>query len=173
MTILNLKAKSTALLLAAIGILPLVLTTGNSFAAPPADNDPACVDSQGRPLAINNAQVSQWKKTTKNQFLARAHVSGSITKLYPDHSGHAHFEIQMDQAGGDTLEVIYNLSFGAVSPQVGQAVEACGDYITSNAPAGGYPVSPDGAIIHWVHPNPQGKGHPSGFLEINDQLVGS
>ena len=38
-------------------------------------------------------------------------------------------------------------------------------HITSTAQSGPYPASPDGAILHWVHMNPQSKGHPPGLLD--------
>ena len=52
------------------------------------------------------------------------------------------------------------------------SIEACGDYITSTAQSGPYPPSPDGAILHWVHMNPAGRGHDAGFLAINGTLYG-
>jgi hypothetical protein len=123
-------------------------------------------------LAINNDQVLQWKTSTPNQFLARGHIQGRIIQVYPDHSGHEHFSVEIGNASGDTIEVIYNLSFGATAPlAVGMEVEACGDYITSDAPAGPYPASPDGAILHWVHRATNGR-HDSGFLMIDGVLYG-
>ncbi len=137
-----------------------------------ADAVPACL-SKGVNLQINNAQVIQWKSSTQNQFLARAHVKGSLTRIYPDHSGHHHFEIQLDNNAQDTLEVVYNEGFGATpAVRVGDMVEACGDYITSDAPTSQYPASPDGAIIHWIHNSPNPASHPSGFLMINGVLYG-
>jgi hypothetical protein len=138
-------------------------------------------ENSGNPgsLAINNAQVLQWKRTTENQRHERGHVQGNVVRVYPDRNGHEHFAIQIgpDQAH-DTVEIIYNQDFGAVpDPQVGMAVEACGDYITSTAPSPGpngqvYPASPDGAIVHWVHMAPDRSGHHSGFLMVNGVLTG-
>ena len=73
----------------------------------------------------------------------------------------------------EVIEVIYNEAFGDVEEdvKVGDQVEACGDYITSNAPSGPYPASPDGAILHWVH-MASGSGHPNGYLRINGMLYG-
>lgn len=133
---------------------------------------PPCMN-QGQALPISNQQVIAWKHSTANQFLARAHVVGTLTRLYPDHSGHTHFEIQLAPTPDGTLEIVYNQSFGALpalSP--GMTVEACGDYITSIAQSGPYPASPDGAILHWVHRNPSGQGHDSGFLVINGAVCG-
>ncbi|MDR3607631.1 MAG: hypothetical protein P4M08_09650 [Oligoflexia bacterium] len=133
---------------------------------------PSCM-SGNQILPIDNQQVIQWKTSTANQYLARAHVEGPITTLYPDHSGHTHFEIELDKNTQETLEIIYNQSFGALPAlQVGMQVEACGDYITSTAQSGPYPASPDGAILHWVHRNPGGRGHDSGFVAIDGVLYG-
>jgi hypothetical protein len=133
---------------------------------------PDCMAS-GTPVAMDDPQVVTWKTSTANQFLARAHVQGPIKALYPDQTGHAHFAIQIGPEDSDLLEVIYNLSFESLPPlSVGMTVEACGDYITSNAQAGPYPPSPDGAIIHWLHRNPSGHGHDSGFLAIDGIVYG-
>ncbi len=133
-------------------------------------------------LPINNEQVLKWKVDSQNQYLDRARVQGPIVRIYPDRSSHYHFAISLtgsnDPNGKDTIEVIYNLSFGSeVKPRLGQMVEACGDYITSNAPSDGgngrtYPASPDGAIIHWVHLAPPSSKHHSGYLVINGVLTG-
>ncbi|MGZ3650054.1 MAG: hypothetical protein ACXVB9_10925 [Bdellovibrionota bacterium] len=137
-----------------------------------AEPAPDCID-RGVNLQVNNEQVIQWKSSTRNQFQARAHVAGPITAVYPDHSGHHHFQIQLDKIQGDTLEVIFNEDFGAVPAlTTGMNVEACGDYITSNAPSGPYPASPDNAIIHWVHASPNPNNHPSGFMMVDGVVYG-
>ena len=119
---------------------------------------PACLD-HGKVLNVMDDQVATWKSTTRNQFLARAHVTGTIHRIFPDHSGHNHFEIQMNNSAGDTLELVYNKSFGNLpSLRAGMKVEACGDYITSNHATSQYPASPDGAIMHWIHNNLGGGG---------------
>jgi len=124
-------------------------------------------------IPINNEQVLHFKRTTPNQFQERAHVRGTISRVYEDHSGHHHFELSLGSRPDSTIEVIYNEAFGRVpDAQIGMNVEACGDYITSIAPAGPYPESPDGAIIHWVHKNPKPYGHPSGFLVMDGRLCG-
>jgi hypothetical protein len=131
-----------------------------------------CPD-HGQPIPVDNAQVLQWKKTTANQFLARAHVDGRVSRTFSDRSGHKHFEIKLGEGSKDILEVVYNSAFGELPPiQSGMNVEACGDYITSVAQAGPYPPSPSGAIIHWVHLNPSGHGHDSGFLIIDGVVYG-
>lgn len=132
---------------------------------------PPCMAGK-QELPIDDQEVLGWKTSTKNQFLARAHVEGTLTKVYADETGHAHFEIELGSGSNDGLEVIYNLSFGAL-PQLheGMHVEACGDYITSNAPAGGYQASPDGAIIHWIHKS-NDASHDSGFLAIDGVVYG-
>ena len=144
------------------------------FSSAPADAEsraPKCLDHE-RTLAVNDAQVAQWKHSTKNQFLARAHVVGTIEKIYPNQTGHAHFEILLDGTN-ETLEVVYSLDFGKIPAlAIGAQVEACGDYITSNAKTPQYPPSPDGAIIHWVHRSDNVKKHDSGYVVVDGRVYG-
>jgi hypothetical protein len=157
-------------------LLTWILGAALSIAACPlvAHADvPDCLGSDGTELAVNNAQVLQWKVSTPNQTLERAHIQGTLVQLFPDEHGHNHFSVQIGNQPGDAIEVVYNISFGAL-PQLtpGMNVEACGDYITSTAQAGPYPASPDGAILHWVHLNPSGHGHASGYVAIDGQAYG-
>jgi hypothetical protein len=132
---------------------------------------PDCL-SQGQVLPINNAQVLQWKTTTQNQFQARGHIKGVLSHMYPDHSGHTHMEVLLDSNPRHGIEVIYNQSFGALPTLApGMTIESCGDYITSNAPTGKYPASPDGAILHWVHRS--GGRHESGYVSVNGAVYGT
>ena len=129
--------------------------------------------AHNRPLPINNQAVLAWKASSRNEFKDRAHIEGLLLKNYADHSGHHHYQIQIGDLNTETVEVIYNESFGNIPQlQAGAKFEVCGDYITSNAPAGGYPASPDGAIIHWVHLSPNLKSHESGFVRINSEYYG-
>jgi hypothetical protein len=138
-----------------------------------ANSAPPCFGNGNQELPIIDGQVVQWEHTTPNQFLARAHVAGPIVQTYPDQNGHTHFEIRIGNGPDDLLEVIYNQSFGPTpEPRIGMSVEACGDYITSDAPSGPYPASPAGAIIHWIHANPSGRGHAPGYLIMDGQLCG-
>ena len=133
---------------------------------------PPCMD-HGQKLSIDNSQVLTWKTTTANQFLARAYVEGKVTHVTLDRQTHYQFEIQIGTGLNDTLEVIYNKDAGAYPVAVpGMDVQACGDYITSTQQAGGYPASPSGAIIHWVHQNTRGGTHDSGFMVMGGALIG-
>lgn len=132
---------------------------------------PDCIDG-GAPLAVNNDTILNWKQTTANQFKARGHILGSLQKIYPDHTGHTHFEVKIGAGNKDTIEVIYNEEFGRMPDLViGMKVEACGDYITSNKPGRSYPASPDGAILHWVH-KAMGGSHPGGYVTLNGVVYG-
>ena len=136
-----------------------------------ADTVPNCMAS-GQILSVNNAQVLDWKRTTKNQFHGRALIQGMLTKVYSDKTGHHHFQVNLGANAADTLEVVYNEGFGSMPPlKVGMQVEACGDYITANARVGHYAPSPDGALIHWVHKSTTPK-HDSGFVVIDGQVCG-
>ena len=138
-----------------------------------ANTAPNCLGADTRILPVINSQVLAWKDSTPNQFHARGHIEGTLQEIYPDHGGHHHWQVQIGSQPGDNIEVIYNQDFGAIpTPYVGMNVEACGDFINSNAPTPMYPASPDGAIIHWVHMNPDGKGHLPGFLMMDGTLCG-
>ncbi len=133
---------------------------------------PSCMAKQ-KELAVNNSDVINWRKNSPNQFRARAHIVGSVIKTYPDHSGHQHFEMQIGNGTSDKIEIISNRSFGVIpNLKPGAAAEICGDYITSNATAGSFPASPDGAIVHWVHRSPQPRSHESGYVMIDGVLYG-
>ncbi len=138
-----------------------------------ADTIPECLVKKGQPLAINNDQVLNWIETTKNQYQDRGHVKGTLVKAYSDKTHHHHWQVQIGVAQADTIEVIYNEDFGGVpsTVKVGSMIEACGDYITSNAQSGPYPPSPDGAIVHWVHMSPN-PNHLSGFLVVDGTVCG-
>ncbi len=139
-----------------------------------AGSIPQCLSKSGQKLGIDDAQAIHLEKTTANQFKTEAHVQGLISDVYPDHNGHKHFAIQFP--GTDAgIEVVYNELFGVLPVlRVGMTVEACGEFITSTGATAQYPASPKGAIIHWVHINPnQGVDrHASGYLVINGQLCG-
>ncbi|MNJ92628.1 hypothetical protein D3C87_103020 [compost metagenome] len=129
---------------------------------------------KGQPLPVNNEQVLNWKYKSKNQFKDRGHISGVLTKVYKDKTGHRHFQVRIGEEPRDTIEVIYNQSFGRIQEkvmQIGAIVEACGDYITSNKRAGGYQASPDGAVLHWVHKSTNPR-HDSGYVAIEGELYG-
>ncbi len=147
----------------------LVLMVNSAFASQVGPN---CLD-RGVVIPTNDEQVLNWKHTTQNQFRARAHVQGVIEQIYKNKNGHQHFEIRLGPVDEDTLEIVYNESFGVLPElSLGMIVEACGDYITSTANTVSYSASPAGAIMHWVHKNPSSRGHESGYLIVNGILYG-
>jgi len=138
-----------------------------------ADVPPDCLNATGARLPTNNPQVLNWKKTTPNQYLNRGHVLGTINKVYGRINGHDHFSLKIGPNPTDTLELIYNVEFGALPAlRNGMTVESCGDYITSNKKTPQYPASPDLAILHWIHKNPDNKGHAHGWVFIEGKLYG-
>ncbi len=150
-----------------------------------ADTDAAfnCEDVNGSLINVNNEQVLNWKKSTQNQFLARANVRGVVMKLLPSRNGHVHFVIALGKnmqadsmCESDTLEVVYNVAFGNMNPQTdlkpGQRVQACGDYITSIKDTGRYQKSPACGIIHWVHKNVRDDRHKDGYLFVEGRFYG-
>ena len=125
-------------------------------------------------LPINEIDVLDWKLNSDNQFEERAHIDGKIYVIYPDKNSHDHFGVQFGTDSQETIEVIYNKSFGSLPKlEIGDEVSACGDYITSNAPAGPYPASPDLAILHWVHRSNSPTKHEHGFVKVNGVLYGN
>ncbi len=128
-------------------------------------------------MQIDNARILELKRTTKNLYLDRAYVQGVITVAPTVQNGHDHFAIKIGPGATDTIEIIYNKEFGGMTPmKIGQTISVCGDYITSNASGGGYPPSPDGAIIHWIHFNPGTRSgsatHAHGFVMNGASLIG-
>jgi hypothetical protein len=163
-----------------IVMLGVCLLVNQSYSAP---NKPKPIESavpaikcmkQSAPLNVMNEQVLTWKKSSPNQYKDRALVEGVITNPGGDQNDHAHFFIQIGKTANDNLEVVYNKAFGALPAlKTGSKIQACGDYITSNAPAAGYQASPAGAIIHWVHFNPKNQGHEHGYLLIDGKIYGN
>lgn len=151
--------------------LLVLFTVSGSFSA---FADPACLDKKIK-LAINNAQVIQWEKSTPNAYKARGYVTGPISRVFPPRNNHDHFEIRLGNGTGEVLEVVFSHDFGTL-PELkeGMIVTACGDYITSTAQTGTYPPSPSGAIIHWIHYNPgdRDKRHEHGFTVVDGKLYG-
>jgi hypothetical protein len=145
---------------------------GIGLASSQAFADPPCLYNN-QALSFNNTQVLYWKTATPNGWLGRAYIEGVSLGVFADQTGHAHFLVQIGQTAQQDIEIVYNLQFGAL-PQIqpGMQVRACGDFINSNAVFNGYPASPAGAIIHWVHENPSQQGHPNGFLIIDNVLYG-
>jgi hypothetical protein len=138
-----------------------------------AAGDPDCYDDNGKALAIDNQQALQWKTSTPNEYHGRAHVKGTYVRSYKHTNGHTHFEARIGDGASDTIEIVYNDDFGALTaPTAGESIEACGDFINSFKPTSQYQPSPDGALMHWLHENPDGTKHPDGYLVIGDQVYG-
>jgi hypothetical protein len=137
-----------------------------------ADALPQCVGSP----QTNNEQVLRWKESTQSGYTARAFVVGVLVGILTDQGSHLHLEVDLSNkstARSEHLEFVYNKEFGEVPPlRIGMEIKACGDYITSTQRNGGYPPSPVGAIIHWIHMSPKPERHPSGFLVIDGKLTG-
>lgn len=132
---------------------------------------PDCM-ARGRKLDIDNAGVLTWKASSRDQFRSRARVSGTITKLYANRTGHIHLQATIGTKPTDTVEIIYNEHFGRVPRiPIGGSIEACGDYITARARTSRYPGSPDGALVHWVHRSTN-TNHESGYMMVDGVVYG-
>lgn len=136
------------------------------------DGTPTCMN-HGRPLAIDNEQALQWRAQQPSGFRSRAYISGTIDEVFPDQTGHRHFSIKIGPNPNDRIEVIFNEGFGNMPvPRHGQNAAACGDYIVATEHNGGYPPSPDGALVHWVHRSTN-SSHDSGFVVIEGTVYGN
>ena len=143
---------------------------GTALSASAATLD--CLDD-GRVLSVDNERVVDLKKNAPLGRAIRAHVSGRVTQVFADRSNHAHFEIELDASKAERLEVVYSEDFGQMpNPSVGAVVQACGDFINAYAKQNGYPPSPSGAIIHWVHQS-NGGPHDSGFVILDNVVYGT
>lgn len=155
-----------------IRILALAVLMGWASVGGAQTAVPDCM-ARGVVLPVNNQQVSEWKKTTRDEYKNRGHIQGTITDFFKDATGHHHVEVTMTSTPPDTIEIVYNEKFGAfpATTAVGSKVEACGDYITAQHASGGYPPSPDGAILHWVH-RADHRGHDSGYVVVDGVVCG-
>ncbi len=167
--------------IASVATVLLQFTSFNSYAF--NSGDQICFDNDHRELSIMNEQVISWKKTTPNQYLARAYIQGVVV-LVPapgTDRDHSHFVVDLDGNSAtldDQIEAVFNNEFGELNSAIttGSTVEICGDYITSNARTSRYQPSPQGAIIHWLHYNPgnrNGGKHKDGFVTINGKVIGA
>lgn len=137
---------------------------------------PACLDGPDE-MRIDNARVLKMKTTTKNAYLDRGFVEGTVVEAPTVKNGHDHFVISIGPGPRDTLEIVYNKEFGSMpTMNVGDNITVCGDYITSTARTGQYDPSPEGALIHWIHFNPATRAgsmnHEHGFVMVGNNLVG-
>ncbi len=124
-------------------------------------------------LNVNNSQVLGWVASTSNGYEARAHVTGKVLRLFNIPDGHTHVSVQIGKTPDEAIEVVYSDEYGKLPKlATGTPFEACGDYITSNKAANGYPASADGAIIHWVHAS-DSKSHESGFVIVDGKVYGN
>lgn len=132
---------------------------------------PDCMAGKQK-LEIDNANVLNWKATSRDQFKGRARIKGTITKVYANTRSHTKLQATIGPSAGDTVEIVYNDSFGRIPRlPLNAAIEVCGDYITARKPFRRYPASPDGALIHWVHRS-NDSGHPHGYVIIDGTVYG-
>jgi len=81
---------------------------------------------------------------------------GEVVKLLPDdREGSPHQRILLRVAGGGTVLIAHNLDLAPrVSPLAeGDMLEFAGDYVWNEK----------GGVVHWTHPDPQGR-HRAGWI---------
>ena len=137
--------------------------------------DPTCI-GVGAAIPIDNARALELKNSNSGAAI-RANVAGKIDRIFNVQCNskgtcHDHFEIKLGPKDKDVLEVVYSNDFGDLPKlQVGDDVQACGDFINTSAPPKAGPASPSGAIIHWVHKSTC-MDHETGFVSVNGTLFG-
>jgi len=147
---------------------------GGGHSKPPSNpnGQVACMD-HGQLLDYNNEQALQWRSEKQSGYHDRAFIFGTVDEVFNDQTGHRHFSIKIGPNADDHIEVVYNEQFGSMPvPAVGDSAEACGDYIVATESNGGYPPSPDGALVHWVHKSPNSR-HDDGFVVLNGTVYGN
>ncbi len=159
-------------------ILALTLLASlNSAPARAADSNaaPTCMGTDSA-LTIDNERALELKNSNSGAAI-RANVAGKVERIFKEQCNskgtcHDHFEIRLGENSDDVLEVVYSMDFGDLPKlQIGDDVQACGDFINTNVNPKRGPASPSGAIIHWVHRSTC-MDHESGFVTINGTLFG-
>jgi hypothetical protein len=82
--------------------------------------------------------------------------SGEVVKLLPDDlDGSPHQRILVRVAGGGTVLIAHNIELAPrVSPLArGDTLEFAGDFVWNDK----------GGVVHWTHPDPQGR-HRAGWI---------
>lgn len=131
---------------------------------------PPCL-SDGRNLDINDSQVLEWETSTAPEFHGRAHVSGPITRVFPDLHGHQHFLVQIGPEPTAGVEIVFDTEEGKIDDLApGEQAEACGDFINTTGEEGHGAYT--SAIIHWVHAPFRHSSHDPGFVIVNGVLYG-
>jgi hypothetical protein len=82
-------------------------------------------------------------------------TGGRVVRLLPDdRQGSPHQRFLLRVAGGTTVLVAHNIDLAArVSLAPGDSVELRGEY----------EWNPKGGVIHWTHPDPDGR-HADGWI---------
>ena len=155
-------------------LLALVIAVAASLFAmrerSPASFEPAVVTAPpgaGRPAGSAPTQAdASVADATADDSLARAIAAraeevpvtgrGVVVKLLrDDREGSPHQRILVRVAGGGTVLLAHNLDLGPrVQPLAeGDMLEFAGDYVWNDK----------GGVVHWTHPDPQGR-HRAGWI---------
>jgi hypothetical protein len=142
--------------LAALLLVAYLLGSRNAGGPP---HDPAPPPTQSRPSA---AQPGAPEAATSVADLFRSRRSnvevetgGRVARLLPDdRQGSPHQRFLLRVAGGTTVLVAHNVDLAPrVSLMPGDSVELRGEY----------EWNPKGGVIHWTHPDPEGR-HEGGWI---------
>lgn len=165
--------KNLLFLSVSVGVFLTTFVASADYGRPEPDPaNPVCMDEDWR-MTLNSSQIVVLKEQSEDQYETRAFVDGFITRIFESSYSHMRFEIKIGTLPTDVVEIVYNRDFGSLPDlELGAHVIVCGDYITARKPSGGYPASPSGAIIHWVHRSNHQRSHEHGFVIIDGVLFG-
>lgn len=149
---------------AVLAVLVLVLYlvrsrgAGTPPTAPPGSPRSQPPPAQPAPPDVGTALTDLVRSRRSN---VEVETGGRVVRLLPDdRQGSPHQRFLLRVAGGTTVLVAHNIDLGPrVSLAPGDSVELRGEY----------EWNPKGGVIHWTHPDPEGR-HTDGW--IRRQAVG-
>jgi hypothetical protein len=138
----------------------MLLLAAPALAAP----TPVCPHPSGQELPINNEQVIEWKKNSKEVVRTRVHIKGKAVSEKRAKDGNR-ISVQIGPDSKDMVEIFFNNKFSPKpSVKKGQEVQACGEFI--------YDGSHEYGIVHRVHAAKNPKVLP-GFLVVQGKVYGT
>lgn len=149
-----------AAVLAAL-LLVLFLVRSRDAGAPPSRSPSSQPHQSAAPPASRDVETTVTDLFRSRRSNVEVETGGRVVRLLPDdREGSPHQRFLLRVAGGTTVLVAHNLDLAPrVSLMPGDSIELRGEY-EWNA---------KGGVIHWTHPDPDGR-HDGGW--IRRQSVG-
>jgi hypothetical protein len=141
---------------AALAVLLLVLYLVRSRQGSPPDvpasTQPPAPTTRAIPSEVSPVVTDLFRSRRSN---VEVETGGRVVRLLPDdRTGSPHQRFLLRVNGGTTVLVAHNLALAArVSLAAGDSVELRGEY----------EWNPKGGVIHWTHPDPDGR-HERGWI---------